>query len=130
MTTRCRPRTLPSTTTRVSTERGSLYVTVSVDRDGRPVEVFGSLGKAGSPEQGTVETVCRLISLHLRRRTPLAEIIGQCRGITDMRPWPNVTGDGGTVYVRGVADGIAHVLAGLEEAGCREPAPEAARMAA
>ncbi len=132
MTTRGRQRTLRSTTTRLATERGSLFVTVSVDEDedGRPVEVFGSLGKAGSPEQGTVETACRLISLHLRHRTPLAEIVDQCRGITDMRPWPNVTRDGGTVYIRGVADGIAHVLAGLETAGRRDPAREEARMAA
>ena len=77
MTTRGRQRTLRSTTTRLPTERGSLFVTVSVDEDedGRPVEVFGSLGKAGSPEQGTVETACRLISLHLRHRTPVAEIV-------------------------------------------------------
>ena len=47
-----------------------------------------------------------------------------------MRPWPNVTRDGGTVYIRGVADGIAHVLAGLETAGRRDPAREEARMAA
>ena len=134
MKARGRQRTLRSTTTQLATERGNLFITVCVDEDGRAVEVFGSLGKAGSPEQGMVETACRLISLHLRRRTPVAEIVGQCRGITDMRPWPNVTRDGGTVYVRGVADGvadgIAHVLAGLEEADRREPAREAGHMAA
>ena len=72
-------RTLRSTTTQLATERGNLFITVSVVDDGRPVEVLGSLGKAGSPEHGMVETACRLISLHLRRGTPLAEIVDQCR---------------------------------------------------
>ena len=89
MTAPGRPRTLRSTTTKLATERGSLFVTVCVDDDGRPVEVLGSLGKAGSPEHGMVETTCRLISLHLRRGTPLSEIVGQCRGIGEMQPWPN-----------------------------------------
>ena len=46
--TRTRPRSLPSTTTRLQTEYGSLYVTVSVDENGEPFEVFGFLGKGGS----------------------------------------------------------------------------------
>ena len=110
MTAQGRPKTLRSTTTRLTTERGSLFVTVCVDDHGRPVEVLGSLGKAGSPEHGMVETACRLISLHLRHGTPLAEIVGQCRGIGEMQPWPNRTPGGRTVQVRGIADGIAHVL--------------------
>ena len=110
MTAQDRPRTLRSTTTRLATERGSLFVTVCVDDDGRPVEVLGSLGKAGTPEHGMVETACRLISLHLRRGTPLVEIVGQCRGIGEMQPWPNRMPGGRTVQVRGIADGIAHVL--------------------
>ena len=75
-----------------------------------PLEVLGSLGKAGSPEHGMVETACRLISLHLRRGTPIEEIVGECRGIGEMQPWPNQVPGGGTVIVRGIADGIAHVL--------------------
>ena len=110
MTAQRRPRTLRSTTTRLATERGSLFVTVCVDDDGRPREVLGALGKAGSPEHGMTETACRLISLHLRRGTPLAEIVEECRGIAEMQPWPNRLPNGRTVHVRGVADGIAHVL--------------------
>ena len=117
MTARDRPRTLRSTTTRLATERGNLFVTVSVDDDGRPLEILGSLGKAGSPEQGMVETACRLISLHLRRGTPLDEIVGQCRLITDMQPWPNPMPGGRTVLVRGIADGIAHILKQFVETG-------------
>lgn len=46
--TRSRPRCLPSVTTKLGTELGSLYITVGLDEDGQPFEVFGSLGKAGS----------------------------------------------------------------------------------
>ena len=71
--TRPRPRTLPSSTTKLKTEHGNLYVTVSLDEDGEPFEVFGSIGKAGSFTSGVTELACRLISLHLRRGTPLGE---------------------------------------------------------
>ena len=35
-TTRVRPRSLPSTTTKLKTEMGNLYVTVSTDEEGEP----------------------------------------------------------------------------------------------
>ena len=50
--TRPRPRTLPSSTTKLHTEHGNLYITVSLDEDGEPFEVFGSIGKAGSFTSG------------------------------------------------------------------------------
>ena len=108
--TRRRPRSLPSVTTRLNTELGNLFVTVGLDEDGQPFEVFGSLGKAGSLQHGMTEMACRLVSLHLRRGTPLAEIIGQIQGISEMQPWPNQMDDGRTVYVRGLGDAIALVL--------------------
>jgi len=108
--TRSRPRCLPSVTTKLGTELGSLYITVGLDQGGQPFEVFGSLGKAGSLQHGMTEMACRLVSLHLRRGTPLAEIIGQIQGITEMQPWPNRMEDGRTVYVKGLGDAIALVL--------------------
>ncbi len=108
--TRQRPRSLPSVTTRLNTELGSLFVTVGLDENGQPFEVFGSLGKAGSLQHGMTEMACRLVSLHLRRGTPLDEIIGQIQGISEMQPWPNRMDDGRTVYVRGLGDAIALVL--------------------
>ena len=109
-TTRLRPRSLPSVTTRLSTELGNLFVTVGLDGDGQPFEVFGSLGKAGSLQHGMTELACRLVSLHLRRGTPLEEIIGQCQGISEMQPWPNLMEDGRTAWVKGLGDAIALVL--------------------
>ncbi|MXZ91016.1 MAG: hypothetical protein F4Z05_06030 [Chloroflexi bacterium] len=108
--TRQRPRRLHSATTRLATELGSLFVTIGLDDAGRPFEVFGSLGKAGSLQHGLTELACRLLSLHLRRGTPLEEIVGQIRGISEMQPWPNVMEGGDTVYVRGLGDAIALVL--------------------
>ena len=107
--TRDRPRTLPSTTTKLKTEFGNLYVTVSTDEDGEPFEVFGWLGKGGSFQHGVTELACRLISLHLRRGTPVEEIVDQCRGIQEMQPFFNQI-DGKSVSVHGLGDGIAHIL--------------------
>ena len=119
--TRPRPRTLSSTTTKLATAHGNLYVTVAVDEDGAPFEVFGTLGKGGSFEHGVTELACRLISLHLRRGTPVAEIAEQCAGIQEMPPWPNRLDGGDTVWVRGLGDAIALVLTNLardrEQAG-------------
>ena len=109
-TTRARPRSLPSTTTKLSTEMGNLYVTVSTDDDGEPFEVFGWLGKGGSFQHGVTELACRLISLHLRRGTPVDEIVDQCRGIQEMQPFFNRLPDGGSIAVLGIGDGIVHVL--------------------
>ena len=109
-TTRPRPRSLPSTTTKLQTEFGSLFVTVSTDEDGEPFEVFGFLGKGGSFQHGVTELACRLISLHMRRGTPLEEVIDQIQGIQEMQPFWNQLGDGRSVPVHGLGDGIAHIL--------------------
>ena len=107
--TRDRPRSLPSTTTKLQTEMSSLFVTVSTDEDGEPFEVFG-LGKGGSFQHGVTELACRLISLHLRRGTPLEEVIDQIQGIQEMAPFWNKLGDGRSVPIHGLGDGIAHIL--------------------
>ena len=108
--TRDRPRSLPSTTTKLQTEMSSLFVTVSTDEDGEPFEVFGFLGKGGSFQHGVTELACRLISLHLRRGTPLEEVIDQIQGIQEMAPFWNKLGDGRSVPIHGLGDGIAHIL--------------------
>ena len=108
--TRPRPRSLPSTTTKLQTEFGNLYVTVSVDEDGEPFEVFGFLGKGGSFQHGVTELACRLISLHLRGGTPMEEVIDQMQGIQEMAPFFNKMPDGRSVAVLGLGDGIAHIL--------------------
>ena len=123
--TRPRPRSLPSTTTKLQTEFGNLYVTVSVDEDGEPFEVFGWLGKGGSFQHGVTELTCRLVSLHLRRGTPLEEVIDQMQGIQEMQPFWNQLGDGRSVPVHGLGDGIAHILKAHLKAGEEREAAQA-----
>ena len=108
---------------------GNLYVTVSTDEDGEPFEVFGWLGKGGSFQHGVTELACRLISLHLRRGTPVEEIIDQCRGIQEMQPFFNRLPDGGSMAVLGIGDGIAHVLKQHLKAGEEARDAGAARAA-
>ena len=122
--TRDRPRSLPSTTTKLQTEMGSLFITVSTDEEGEPFEVFGFLGKGGSFQHGVTELACRLISLHLRRGTPLEEVIDQIQGIQEMAPFWNRL-DGRSVPVHGLGDGIAHVLRGHLNAKAERAAAEA-----
>ena len=108
--TRDRPRSLRSTTTMLNTEFGELYVTVAVDEEDRPYEVIGRLGKSGSFQSGVTELACRLVSLLLRRGTPLEEVVQQCRNIQEMQTFFNLMPDGTSVPVMGIGDGIAHVL--------------------
>ena len=108
--TKSRPRTLTSRTYKLRTTHGNLYVIIAVDENGAPFEVFGFYGKAGSFERGVAELVCRLVSLHLRRGTPISEIIDQMSGISEMQPSPNQLPDGSVVSILGLGDGIAHLL--------------------
>ena len=110
---RPRPKVLPSNTTVLATSHGDLYLTVALDGDGDPFEVFGRMGKSGTFEQGVTELACRLISLHLRRDTPLEDVINQCRGGGGMEPRLNRLPGGRPVSVQGLGDGIAHILKGF-----------------
>ena len=101
---------MESRTDRIRTELGNLYLAVTLDENGRPFEVFGWIGKTGTFGHGMTELACRLLSLHLRRDTPIEEIIAQCRGIRDMTPTPNELADGTVVWNTGVGDAIAQVL--------------------
>ena len=110
---RSRPRTLPSCTAVLNTSHGELYLTVALDGDGEPFEVFGRMGKSGTFEQGVTELACRLISLHLRRGTPVEDIVDQCRGVGGMEPRLNRLVDERPVFIKGLGDGIAHILNGF-----------------
>ena len=97
---------LPSVSRRVRTEPGE----VMFDEHYVLFKQFGWIGKTGSFGHGMTELACRLLSLHLRRGTPIDEIIEQCRGIKDMAPTPNVQDDGTVMWNTGVGDAISQVL--------------------
>jgi ribonucleoside-diphosphate reductase alpha chain len=61
-----RPHVLPSQTTRIATALGTAFVTISRDSSHQPMEVFVSVGKAGSETFAAAEALGRLVSLALR----------------------------------------------------------------
>jgi ribonucleoside-diphosphate reductase alpha chain len=99
---------------------GDLYVTINEDEDGRPFEVFATLGKAGGAAMADVEAIGRLISLALRSGIPLSEVHQQLRGISCDR----AVGFGPN-KVLSVPDAIAQALAQheLERAGIQQELP-------
>ena len=110
---RRRPRRTHGITERVRTGHGNMYVTVNLDDDGLPFEVFGTMGKAGGCDAALLEAVSRLVSLALRAGIETGEVTRQLRGITCCPAW-----DEGTLVGSG-PDAVALVLDKIRE-GVRE----------
>jgi ribonucleoside-diphosphate reductase alpha chain len=102
---RTRPASLTGMTRRMPSPLGDLYVTVNEDEQGRPFEVFATLGKAGGAAMADVEAIGRLISLALRSGISMADVYKQMRGISCDR----AVGVGPN-KVLSVPDAIAQVL--------------------
>ena len=104
---RGRPRQIHGITERVRTGHGNMYITVNMDSDGLPFEVFGTMGKAGGCDAALLEAVSRLVSLALRAGIETSEVTRQLRGITCCPAWD----DG--VLVGSGPDAVALVLDNL-----------------
>lgn len=81
-----RPTDLYGITKRVNTGQGKMYVTVNMSPDGRPFEVFATLGKGGRTHAAMAEGVTRLASLALRSGVDPREVIKNLRGISSDQP--------------------------------------------
>lgn len=81
-----RPTDLYGITKRINTGQGKMYVTVNMSADGRPFEVFATLGKGGRTHAAMAEAVTRLASLSLRSGLDPREVIKQLRGISSDQP--------------------------------------------
>ena len=81
-----RPTDLYGITKKVNTGQGKMYVTVNMSPDGRPFEVFATLGKGGRTHAAMAEGVTRLASLALRSGVDPMEVIKQLRGISSDQP--------------------------------------------
>ena len=79
---RQRPSILTGRTIKMDCPLGDLYVTINEDENGRPFEVFCTVGKAGGAAMADSEAIGRLISLALRSGIPITAIKGQLRGIS------------------------------------------------
>jgi ribonucleoside-diphosphate reductase alpha chain len=99
-----RPATLNGFTTKIRTGLGQLYVTVS-DLNGKPFEVFATIGKSGRSTTAKTEAIGRLVSLALRSGVDVKQIIDQLKGIGGEHP---VFQEGGLVL--SIPDAIARVL--------------------
>ena len=75
-----RPKKLTSITERMLTGCGNMYVTVA-EHEGKPFEVFATLGKAGGCPACYAEATTRCISLGLRSGVPISEFINQLKNI-------------------------------------------------
>ena len=101
---RRRPQTTHGVTERVRTGHGNMYVTINYDDEGKPFEVFGTLGKSGGCDSAQLEAISRLVSLALRSGVDPQNVIEQLRGITCCPAW-----DEG-ILVRSSPDAVALAL--------------------
>ncbi|MDI6605920.1 MAG: vitamin B12-dependent ribonucleotide reductase, partial [Candidatus Omnitrophota bacterium] len=102
---RPRPEVIIGTTTKVSTGCGNLYVTINVDEERRPFELFTQMGKAGGCAASQLEAIGRLVSLGFRSGIEVKSIIEQLRNIRCPSPsWEK----GKRIF--SCADAIARVI--------------------
>jgi ribonucleoside-diphosphate reductase alpha chain len=102
---RPRPEVIVGTTTKVSTGCGNLYVTINVDEEGEPFELFTQMGKAGGCAASQLEAIGRLVSLGFRSGIEVKSIIEQLRNIRCPSPsWEK----GQRIF--SCADAIARVI--------------------
>ena len=99
-----RPDSLPSTTHKISTGFGNLYITISYF-NGKPFEVFTSIGKSGYSTMADAEAIGRLTSLALRSGISANQVVNQLKGIGGSEP----TFHNGSL-VQSIPDAIAQVL--------------------
>jgi ribonucleoside-diphosphate reductase alpha chain len=102
---RPRPEVTTGTTSKVSTGCGNLYITINLDEQGRPFEVFTQMGKAGGCAASQLEAIGRLVSLAFRSGIEVKSIIEQLRNIRCPSPsWEK----GQRIF--SCADAIARVI--------------------
>ena len=99
-----RPEAIPSTTHKISTGLGNLYITVTYFLK-RPFEVFASIGKSGYSTMADAEAIGRLISLALRSGISTEEVVNQLKGIGGAEP---IFSNG--QLIQSIPDAIAKVL--------------------
>jgi ribonucleoside-diphosphate reductase alpha chain len=108
---RSRGDVLPGNTYKIKTGCGNMFITVTRDEDGEPLELFAKHGKAGVCSQVQCEAIGRLVSLGLRSNLDPNEIQKQLGGITCHFPHGI-----GPSKVLSCADAVAQVI-GLELKG-------------
>ncbi len=83
---RDRPDILKGFTQKVKTGLGVMYLTVNEDMEGKPFEIFTTIGKSGRSITAKAEAIGRLVSLALRSGIEVEEIVKQIKGIGGEHP--------------------------------------------
>lgn len=82
---RSRPDVVFGFTQKIQTGLGVLYLTIN-EVDGKPFEVFATIGKSGRSVTAKAEAIGRLVSLALRSAIDVEDIVVQLEGIGGERP--------------------------------------------
>lgn len=80
-----RPDIVRGFTQKVQTGLGGMYLTVN-EVDGKPFEVFATIGKSGRSITAKAEAIGRLVSLALRSGVAVKDIVAQIKGIGGEHP--------------------------------------------
>ncbi|MDR1360020.1 MAG: vitamin B12-dependent ribonucleotide reductase [Deltaproteobacteria bacterium] len=103
---RDRPDLVYGFTQKVRTGHGQMYVTIN-EVEGKPFEVFATIGKSGRSITAKAEAIGRLVSLALRSGIELSDVVRQIKGIGGEAP---VFQQGKRGQVQSIPDAIAWVL--------------------
>ena len=82
---RKRPDVVQGFTQKIQTGLGAMYLTVN-EIDGKPFEVFATIGKSGRSITAKAEAIGRLVSLALRSGVEVRDIVAQIKGIGGEHP--------------------------------------------
>jgi len=99
-----RPDVIYGFTQKISTGLGELFLTVN-EMNGKPFEVFATIGKSGGSITAKAEAIGRLVSLALRSGVEVREIVQQLKGIGGENPKFMKK-----KLVKSIPDAIAHVF--------------------
>jgi len=80
-----RPDVVYGFTQKVQTGLGDLYLTVN-EVEGKPFEVFATIGRSGRSITAKAEAIGRLVSLALRSGVHVRDVVGQLKGIGGEHP--------------------------------------------
>lgn len=101
-----RPDLIYGFTQKVRTGHGVMYVTIN-EINGKPFEIFATIGKSGRSVTAKAEAIGRLISLALRSGIKVRDIVRQVKGIGGEMP---VFQSGKQGQVQSIPDAISWVL--------------------
>jgi len=99
-----RPDVIYGFTQKIATGLGVLFLTVN-EVNGKPFEVFATIGKSGGSITAKAEAIGRLVSLALRSGVEVREIVQQLKGIGGENPKFMKKH-----LVKSIPDAIAHVF--------------------